>query len=80
MCVAGRSPAGFARWRGAKRSTGPGQSLPGKLGVVEPDAYADLLVVADDPLLDVNMLAAPDKNLVLIMKDGKIHKDIRSTA
>jgi len=50
---------------------------PGKLGVVEPGAHADLLVVAGDPLQDVSLLAAPDKNLVLIMKAGKIHKDTR---
>jgi imidazolonepropionase-like amidohydrolase len=50
---------------------------PGKLGVVEPGAHADLLVVAGDPLQDVSLLAAPDKNLVVIMKAGKIHKDAR---
>jgi len=50
---------------------------PGKLGVVEPGAHADLLVVTGDPLQDVSLLAAPDKNLVVIMKAGKIHKDTR---
>jgi imidazolonepropionase-like amidohydrolase len=50
---------------------------PGKLGVVEPGAHADLLVVAGDPLQDVSLLAEPDKNLVVIMKAGKIHKDTR---
>src|SRR5215469_513130 len=52
---------------------------PGKLGVVEPGAHADLLVVAGDPLQDVRLLAAPDKNLVVIMKAGKIHKDTRAS-
>ena len=60
--------------------SGPRNPYPGKLGVVEPGAYADLLVVAGDPLKDITLLAAPDKNLVLIMKDGKIHKDIRAHA
>jgi imidazolonepropionase-like amidohydrolase len=60
--------------------SGPRNPYPGKLGVVEPGAYADLLVVAGDPLQDIGLLAAPDKNLVVIMKDGKIHKDIRAAA
>jgi len=51
---------------------------PGKLGVVEPGAHADLLVVAGDPLQDISLLAGPDKNLVVIMKAGKIHKDARA--
>jgi imidazolonepropionase-like amidohydrolase len=58
--------------------SGPRNPYPGKLGVVEAGAYADLLVVAGDPLQDISLLAAPDKNLVIIMKDGKIHKDVRA--
>lgn len=57
--------------------SGPRNPYPGKLGVIEDGAYADMLVVAGDPLQDINLLASPDKNLVIIMKDGKIHKDIR---
>jgi imidazolonepropionase-like amidohydrolase len=60
--------------------SGPLNPYPGKLGVIEPGAHADLLVVAGDPLQDISLLAAPDKNLVLIMKDGKIHKDTRAAA
>jgi imidazolonepropionase-like amidohydrolase len=55
--------------------SGPRNPYPGKLGVVEAGAYADLLVVAGDPLQDLSLLAAPDKNLALIMKDGKVVKD-----
>jgi imidazolonepropionase-like amidohydrolase len=55
--------------------SGPRDPYPGKLGVIEDGAYADLLVVAGDPLTELNLLAEPDKNLVFIMKDGKIHKD-----
>jgi imidazolonepropionase-like amidohydrolase len=58
--------------------SGPRNPYPGKLGVVEPGAHADLLVVAGDPLQDINLLAAPDKSLVVIMKNGTIHKDIRA--
>jgi imidazolonepropionase-like amidohydrolase len=58
--------------------SGPRNPYPGKLGVIEDGAYADLLVVAGDPLRDLKLFAEPDKNLVLIMKDGKIHKDARA--
>ena len=60
--------------------SGPRNPYPGKLGVIEDGAYADLLVVAGDPLQDLNLLAEPDKNLVVIMKDGTIHKDARAGA
>jgi imidazolonepropionase-like amidohydrolase len=58
--------------------SGPRNPYPEKLGVVENGAYADLLLLAGDPLQDVHLLAAPDKNLLLIMKNGTIHKDIRA--
>jgi imidazolonepropionase-like amidohydrolase len=60
--------------------SGPRNPYPGKLGVIEDGAYADLLVVAGDPLQDLHLLAEPDKNLVVIMKDGNIHKDARADA
>ena len=60
--------------------SGPRNPYPGKLGVIEDGAYADLLVVAGDPLQDIGLLAAPDRNLVVIMKDGKIVKDARQPA
>jgi imidazolonepropionase-like amidohydrolase len=47
----------------------------GKLGVIEAGAYADLLLVNGNPLEDISLLAAPDKNLSLIMKDGVIYKN-----
>src|SRR5215813_7751418 len=53
--------------------SGPRNPYPGKLGVVENGAYADLLVVAGNPMQDISLLAAPDKNFLVIMKNGKIH-------
>ena len=47
----------------------------GKLGVVEPAALADLLLVDGNPLQDINLLADPAKNFLIIMKDGKIYKN-----
>ncbi|MGC4024614.1 MAG: amidohydrolase family protein [Mesorhizobium sp.] len=48
---------------------------PGKLGVVEKDAFADLLVVDGNPLDNIHLLEDPTKNLAVIMKDGAIHKN-----
>lgn len=48
---------------------------PGKLGVVETGALADLLLVDGDPLADIDILSTPDKSFVMIMKDGRIFKD-----
>ena len=47
----------------------------GKLGVIEEGAYADLVIVNGNPLVDISLLADPEKNILLIMKDGKIYKN-----
>lgn len=48
---------------------------PGKLGLVEEQALADLLLVDGNPLEDLSLLANPEKNFVLIIKDGRIYKN-----
>jgi imidazolonepropionase-like amidohydrolase len=48
---------------------------PGKLGVVEEGAYADLLLVDGDPLTNIELIEDPAKNFVVIMKDGNIYKN-----
>jgi imidazolonepropionase-like amidohydrolase len=50
---------------------------PGKLGVVEVDALADLLLVDGDPIANLNLSA---KNFLVIMKDGKIYKNLLNAA
>jgi len=55
--------------------SGPRNPYQGKLGVIEEGALADLLVIDGNPLDDVALVAKPDKNLMVIMKDGKIYKD-----
>jgi imidazolonepropionase-like amidohydrolase len=47
----------------------------GRLGVIAERAHADLLVVEGDPLADLGVLADPQANLKLIMKDGTIYKN-----
>jgi imidazolonepropionase-like amidohydrolase len=49
--------------------------MVGQVGVVAPGAYADLLVVDGNPLDDIRVLTAPDRNLKLIMKEGRVYKN-----
>ena len=55
--------------------SGPRNPYPGKLGVVEEGAFADLLLVDGNPIEDIRLIANPAKNLLVIMKDGKIYKN-----
>jgi imidazolonepropionase-like amidohydrolase len=48
---------------------------PGKLGVIEEGAFADVLLVDGNPLADLTIIAEPTKNFVVIMKDGKIYRN-----
>jgi imidazolonepropionase-like amidohydrolase len=50
-------------------------TLPGRLGVVEVDALADLLLVDGDPVANLDLLADPARNLRVIMKDGIVIKN-----
>jgi imidazolonepropionase-like amidohydrolase len=58
--------------------SGKRNSYPGKLGVVEEGALADVLLVDGNPLDDVALLADPEKNLHVIMKDGTVFKNTRN--
>ncbi len=55
--------------------SGKRNPYPGKLGVIEEGAYADILLINGDPLKDISILTTPDDSLALIMKDGKIYKN-----
>ncbi len=56
--------------------SGARNPYPGKLGVIEEGALADLLLVDGNPLQDVNLVADPVNKFLIIMKDGVIYKDI----
>jgi imidazolonepropionase-like amidohydrolase len=58
--------------------SGPRNPYPGKLGVIEEGAFADLLVIDGNPLENINLVARPD-NFMIIMKDGKIYKNTLRT-
>jgi imidazolonepropionase-like amidohydrolase len=53
-----------------------GQRNPyGKLGVIEEDAMADVLIYDKNPLKDVSICEDFENNLKLIVKDGKVFKN-----
>jgi imidazolonepropionase-like amidohydrolase len=55
--------------------SGKRNPYPGKLGVVEQGAVADLLLVDGDPIANIKLIEDPAKNFVVIMKLGKIFKN-----
>jgi imidazolonepropionase-like amidohydrolase len=67
--------------------TGPLNPYPHKLGVIEPGAYADILIVDGNPLEDITVIggnakwfdAKPRKagieTIRMIMKDGEVYKN-----
>jgi imidazolonepropionase-like amidohydrolase len=54
--------------------SGDRNPYPGRLGVVAEGALADLVLVMGNPLVDLDVLADPVRNLRIIMKDGRIYK------
>jgi imidazolonepropionase-like amidohydrolase len=55
--------------------SGPRNPYPGKLGVVEEGALADLLLVNGNPLQDIKLVENPDQAFSVIVKDGQIYKN-----
>jgi len=55
--------------------SGERSPYPGKIGVIEKGAHADLLLIDGNPLEDISILTKPKENLALIMKGGKIYKN-----
>lgn len=60
----------------ALRMSGPLYPCEGELGVIKPGAMADLLLVRDNPLEDASILSDYEKQLLFIMKDGRIFKNL----
>ena len=56
--------------------SGKRNPYPGKLGVVEEGALADLLLVDGNPIDNIKLIEDPATNFLVIMKDGKIHKNV----
>jgi imidazolonepropionase-like amidohydrolase len=49
--------------------------MEGKLGIVEPGAFADLIVVDGNPLKKLELFLDQGAHLPVIMKGGKFHKN-----
>jgi imidazolonepropionase-like amidohydrolase len=72
--IDGLSPAEVLRWG----TSNAGQLLldpPAKVGVVEPGAMADLIIVDGDPLADLSLLARPNDVLRAVIRDGRFAID-----
>jgi imidazolonepropionase-like amidohydrolase len=70
---------GYSPAEALKCATAIGGALmghKGELGVISDGALADLLLVSGNPLQDQSVLVGPD-HFVMIMKDGKMHRDPR---
>ncbi len=56
--------------------SGKRNPYPGRIGVVEAGALADLILVDGDPTRDLALITTPETSFLVIMKDGRIVKDI----
>jgi imidazolonepropionase-like amidohydrolase len=54
--------------------SGPRSPYQGKLGVVEPGAFADLLLVDGNPLANIDLIGNQGKHFTMVMKGGAIYK------
>lgn len=51
-----------------------------RLGVIDTGAWADVLLVEGDPTQDLSILAEPAHALAVIVKDGRVYKDMLTGA
>jgi imidazolonepropionase-like amidohydrolase len=65
----GLSPADVISW-GTKNAGELLLDRPGKVGVIESGAQADLIIVDGDPLADLTLLARPEQALKAVIRDG----------
>ena len=63
-----------AKWLAKSGTKNPYREGP--LGVIKEGAYADMLLIEGNPVKDVSVMADWKKNIKVIMKDGKIYKNI----
>jgi imidazolonepropionase-like amidohydrolase len=47
----------------------------GEIGVIATGAFADLIVVDDNPLKDLSLLLGQGRNMPMIMKEGVVFKN-----
>lgn len=55
--------------------SGPRNPYKNKLGVIAENAFADLILVDGNPINNIKLIEDPEKNFLLIMKDGVVYKN-----
>ena len=55
--------------------SGSRNPYPEKLGIIEEGALADMIIINGNALNNIQLLEDPDKNILLIMKNGQIYKN-----
>lgn len=48
--------------------------MEGKIGKIQTGAYADLIVLNENPLDDITSLDRPEKNLLAVLKGGLVYR------
>jgi imidazolonepropionase-like amidohydrolase len=51
--------------------------MKGEIGIIAKNAHADIVIVDGDPLSDISLLQDDGAHMPLIMRGGKIFKDVR---
>ncbi|MFV2174053.1 amidohydrolase family protein [Actinomadura sp. LOL_016] len=69
--IDGLSPAEILGW-GTRNAGRLLVDPPATVGVIEPRALADLIIVDGDPLADLSLLARPDEALKAVIRDGAL--------
>ena len=52
--------------------SGPRNPYPGRLGVVEEGAIADLILVDGNPVADISLITRPQESFLAIIKGGQL--------
>ncbi|SDH53262.1 Imidazolonepropionase [Myroides phaeus] len=55
--------------------SGPRNPYPADLGVIAEGAYADIILLDESPLENIDILQDPANKILLIIKDGKVYKN-----
>jgi imidazolonepropionase-like amidohydrolase len=71
----GLTPAEVLAWGTANAGELLGKKAPGRVGVIEQGALADLIVVDGDPLADLSLLARPEEALKAVVRNGEFAID-----
>jgi imidazolonepropionase-like amidohydrolase len=67
--IEGLSPTAVLGW-GTRNAGELLVDPPAKVGVIEPGALADLILVDGDPVADPSLLARPEQALKAVIRDG----------